>query len=103
MSGKKQNGKQGKPVKSDSEAGVGTNCADKPNGNQSGGREFRPEWKPNVEFFTSLSKDGRFVICKTVITAIKPVGYFEKVLSGKDSAVGRENSSAAPHSSEKAG
>lgn len=43
----------------------------------------KPEWKPNVEFFTSLSADGRFVICKTVITAIKPVGYFEKVMQGK--------------------
>jgi hypothetical protein len=40
------------------------------------------EWKPNVEFFTSLSADGRFVICKTVITAIKPITYFKKVLEG---------------------
>ena len=46
-------------------------------------RTGKPEWKPNVEFFTSLSADGRFVICKTVITAIKPVGYFEKVMQGK--------------------
>jgi len=46
-------------------------------------RVGKPEWKPNVEFFTSLSADGRFVICKTVITAIKPVGYFQKVMQGK--------------------
>ena len=54
-------------------------------------RTEKPEWKPNVEFFTSLSADGRFVICKTVITAIKPVGYFEKVMQGK--------SASAPNSS----
>jgi hypothetical protein len=42
----------------------------------------KPEWKPQVEFFTSLSANGRFIICKTVITAIKPVQYFEKVMQG---------------------
>ena len=102
MSRKKQNGKQGKLVNPETGAPAPSG-ADKPNGNQTGVREVRPEWKPNVEFFTSLSKDGRFVICKTVITAIKPVGYFEKVLSGKDSAVGRECPATANHSPEKAG
>ena len=41
------------------------------------------EWKSNVEFFPSMSADGRFIICKHVITTIKPVTYFEKVMQGK--------------------
>ena len=54
-------------------------------------RVGKPEWKPNVEFFTTLSADGRFVICKTVITAIKPVGYFQKVMQGKSTPAQVEN------------
>lgn len=45
-------------------------------------RDDKPEWAPKMEFFTQMSADGRYVICKTVITAIKPVRYFEKVLEG---------------------
>lgn len=41
----------------------------------------KPEWSPKTEFFTTLSADGKYVICKTVITAIKPRAYFDKVLS----------------------
>ena len=47
-------------------------------------KERKIEWKSNVEFFTSLSADGRFIICKHVITTIKPVQYFAKVLQGKN-------------------
>ena len=61
---------------------------------QGNGKRFgKPEWQPQVEFFTNLSADGRYVICKTVITAIKPVRYFEKVLEGK-SVPSREPSPA---------
>lgn len=63
----------------------------------------KPEWKPQVEFFTSLSADGRFVICKTVITAIKPVGYFEKVMQGKDSKPSRSEASANKGATESEG
>ena len=36
--------------------------------------------QPVVESNITLSKDGRWLIHKTVITDIKPVSYFEKVL-----------------------
>ena len=45
----------------------------------------KPEWKPNVEFFTSMSADGRYIICKTVITAVKPRAYFETILKSAGS------------------
>lgn len=32
----------------------------------------------------SKSKDGKYIIHRTVITEIKPVGYFEKVVGGED-------------------
>lgn len=38
------------------------------------------ENKPILETQVSKSKDGKFVIHRTVITDIKPVAYFEKVL-----------------------
>ena len=34
---------------------------------------------PIVETKVSKSKDGRYIIHKTVITDIKPVSYYEKV------------------------
>ncbi len=46
----------------------------------SGSRPAKPEWKPNIEFFQSLSKDGRYVISQTVITSIKPRKYLETIL-----------------------
>lgn len=52
--------------------------------------EGSPEWKPQLEFFTQLSADKKYVICKTVITSIKPIRYFEKVLQGKDSLAALE-------------
>ncbi|MDK2849955.1 MAG: hypothetical protein PWP03_204 [Candidatus Woesearchaeota archaeon] len=46
-----------------------------------------PEWKikqinkmPIIESRIGKSKDGRFVIHKVVITDIKPVEYYEKVM-----------------------
>ena len=43
----------------------------------------KPDFAPKLEFFATLSKDGRFVITKTVITTIKPARFFEKVLAGE--------------------
>ncbi len=36
---------------------------------------------PIVETKISLSKDGKYVIHKTIITDIKPKEYYDKVLS----------------------
>jgi hypothetical protein len=99
MSAKKQNAKQGKstvaPIESTGEQQHHTVAA----GPQTG----RPEWKPNVEFFTSLSADGRFLIFKTVITAIKPIRYIEKVMGGRNQTVDGQSDSAKTDSPEKAG
>jgi hypothetical protein len=38
---------------------------------------------PNIETKTFKSKDGKWVIHKTIITEIKPVTYLKKVLEGK--------------------
>jgi hypothetical protein len=37
---------------------------------------------PIIESFVSLSKDGKFLMHRTITTDIKPVTYYEKVLSG---------------------
>ena len=37
--------------------------------------------QPIVESFLSLSEDKKWLIHKTVITDIKPVSYFEKVMA----------------------
>jgi hypothetical protein len=37
--------------------------------------------QPIIETVISKSKDGRWVIHKTVITDIKPLSYFKKVVS----------------------
>ena len=37
---------------------------------------------PIIEEKIQKSADGKFIVHKTVITWIKPVGYYEKVLSG---------------------
>ena len=37
--------------------------------------------QPILETQIGKSEDGKWVIHKTIITDIKPVGYFEKVLS----------------------
>ena len=44
-------------------------------------REF--ENKPIVETQLIMSKDRKYVIHKTVITDIKPVKYWEKVMESK--------------------
>lgn len=36
---------------------------------------------PKVEFVARKSKDGKYIIHKTVITDIKPIAYYEKVLT----------------------
>ena len=41
------------------------------------------ENKPIVETQLSMSKDKKYVIHKTVITDIKPVKYWEKVVGSK--------------------
>jgi len=42
------------------------------------------ENKPILETQISTSKDGKYVIHKTIITDIKPVKYIEKVLKGPE-------------------
>jgi len=39
--------------------------------------------QPIIETSIRKSKDGKWLICKTIITDIKPIAYFEKVLKGK--------------------
>ncbi len=36
---------------------------------------------PNVESVFSKSKDGKYLIHRTIITTVRPVEYFEKILS----------------------
>ena len=38
---------------------------------------------PLVESRFSKSKDGRYVVHKTIITTIRPVSYFEKVIESE--------------------
>jgi len=40
--------------------------------------------KPILETQIGKSKDGKYIIHRTIVTDIKPVGYFEKVLEKKD-------------------
>jgi len=35
---------------------------------------------PNIESKYEKSKDGKFIIHRTIITTIRPVAYFEKVI-----------------------
>lgn len=37
--------------------------------------------QPIIESFVMRSQDGKWIVHKTTITDIKPVSYFEKVLS----------------------
>jgi hypothetical protein len=39
---------------------------------------------PMIETHISKSKDGKYIIHKTVITDIKPVAYYEKVFAGSE-------------------
>lgn len=41
------------------------------------------ESKPILETHITKSKDGKYLIHKTVITDIKPVKYYEKVMEKK--------------------
>jgi hypothetical protein len=103
MSAKKQNGKQGKPAVAPIETNGSLGTEQQSHTAGSAPQSGRPEWKPNVEFFTSLSADGRFLIFKTVITAIKPVRYLEKVMGGRNQAVDGQGVPSKADSPEKAG
>jgi len=39
---------------------------------------------PMIESFVSKSKDGKYVIHKTIMTHIKPTQYWQAVLEGKE-------------------
>jgi len=39
---------------------------------------------PKVEFIARKSKDGKYMIHKTVFTDIKPIAYYEKVLASDE-------------------
>lgn len=43
-------------------------------------QEQTEKGKPILETHISKSKDGKYIIHKTVITDIKPVTYYQKVL-----------------------
>ena len=47
---------------------------------------------PIIETSINKSKDGKWLIHRTIITDIKPVAYFEQVLKGKrfDTSRGHE-------------
>ncbi len=38
--------------------------------------------EPIVETRIKKSKDGKWIVFKTIITDIKPISYYEKVLEG---------------------
>jgi hypothetical protein len=38
---------------------------------------------PMMEFIVRKSKDGKYIIHKTIITDIKPIAYYDKVLSSE--------------------
>ncbi|HLP80209.1 MAG TPA: hypothetical protein VK158_06225 [Acidobacteriota bacterium] len=38
---------------------------------------------PKIEFSARKSADGRFIIHRTIVTDIKPVQYYEKVLTSE--------------------
>ncbi len=40
--------------------------------------------KPILETHISISKDRKYIIHKTVITDIKPVGYYKKIMEQKE-------------------
>lgn len=40
--------------------------------------------KPILETHITKSKDGKYIIHKTVITDIKPVKYYEKIMEKKE-------------------
>ena len=49
----------------------------------SNAKEEQLKSMPKLEFITRKSKDGKYIIHKTVITDIKPTTYYEKVLSSE--------------------
>jgi hypothetical protein len=47
-------------------------------------REEQLRKMPLIESFISKSKDGRYIIQRTIITNIKPSAYYKAVLEGHD-------------------
>ncbi len=45
--------------------------------------EERLKKMPKIESFITKSKDGKFLIHRTVITNIKPAAYYKAVLRGE--------------------
>jgi len=39
---------------------------------------------PNIETRVRKSKDGKYLIHQTVITHVKPVGYYDAILTGEE-------------------
>ena len=48
--------------------------------------ETRYSKQPIIESFFSLSADRKWIIHKTIVTDIKPVGYVNMVLAGEKKA-----------------
>lgn len=46
--------------------------------------EERLKKMPKIESFITKSKDGKFIIHRTVITNIKPTEYYKAVVKGKE-------------------
>lgn len=49
----------------------------------SNAKEEQLRKQPILQSFVRKSEDGRYIVSKTVITSIKPVQYFEKVMSSE--------------------
>lgn len=54
-----------------------------PNNEQKSEQKNEFENKPITETQISKSKDGKYIIHKTIIADIKPVKYYEKVLEAE--------------------
>ena len=46
---------------------------------------------PQIETKLSRSKDGKYLIHKTVITSVRPVNYYEAVIAGEEVAAAAES------------
>ena len=40
------------------------------------------KWKPIVKSWTRFSRDGQWVIVKTLVTDVRPVGYYRDLVLG---------------------
>ena len=39
---------------------------------------------PRIESRIFLSKNGKYIVQRTIISSIKPVGYYAKIMDGKE-------------------